>query len=463
LPSPSAIVEQGRILIGDAAARQAGIERGIGASAARMLAPAITLMARNPAREAAALRTLACWAGGLTPRISLTPDTLLLEIGGCLRLFGGLEKIVATAAAGLQAQNFTVAASAAPIPLAAQWLAQSGTAAYCLDDLVMRQRLDVLPIAILPAKAAAALARFGANTLADVRKLPAAALARRIGVDTVRLLARAYGEMPDPRPDFAFPEQFDLLLQLPAPVETAAGLLFAARRLTAALAGWLAARQAGVQEIMLYLRHETTETPLALRFADLTADGGRFERVLRERLERLTLHAPVESLRLAVTQVAFRPRRNQVLFDDCHAEQDAIGALLERLGARLGERQVYRAALREDHRPECATQCITLFEKPRSGKAAAAPRPLWLLDPPEALREVAGRPYRQGHLQLLAGPERIESGWWDSGEYGGENGDQTSGDIRRDYFIALSTDARWLWIYRECRPPGGWFLQGFFS
>ena len=60
---------------------------------------------------------------------------------------------------------------------------------------------------------------------------------------------------------------------------------------------------------------------------------------------------------------------------------------------------------------------------------------------------------------MLAGPERIESGWWDARE----GGDKAVGDVRRDYFIALSANSCWLWIYRECRAPGGWFLQGFFS
>ena len=40
---------------------------------------------------------------------------------------------------------------------------------------------------------------------------------------------------------------------------------------------------------------------------------------------------------------------------------------------------------------------------------------------------------------------------------------QATGDVSRDYFIALSVDAAWLWIYRDCRAPGGWFLQGFFA
>ena len=52
---------------------------------------------------------------------------------------------------------------------------------------------------------------------------------------------------------------------------------------------------------------------------------------------------------------------------------------------------------------------------------------------------------------LLAGPERIESGWWDGA------------DARRDYFIAVDSERRWLWIFRDPRPSGGWFLQGWFA
>ncbi|HUW36886.1 MAG TPA: DNA polymerase Y family protein [Rhodocyclaceae bacterium] len=454
-PSPSAVVERGRILLGDDAARRAGIEAGTGVAAARLLVPAITLIARNASREAAALHGLACWAGGFTPRVSLTPDTLLLEIGACLRLFGGLERLVAAAREGVAAQGFTVWLAAATTPMGAQWLAKAGTAAICPDRDGLRRQLEALPIAVLPDKASASLSRFGASTLADVRRLPAAALARRIGVEALQLMARAFGEMPDPRADFVFPDRFALSLELPAAVKTAAALLFAARRLSSALAGWLAARQAGVRGLTLRLQHCQEETEIVLQFADLTRDAGRFERVLRERLERTVLRAPVESLRLEAANVSPRPGRSLALFDDAIAEHDAIGALLERLSARLGEERVHRVSAHDDHRPECATRHVAPFERARPGEATALPRPLWLLDPPESLAEVDGRPYRRGQLKLLAGPERIESGWWDGGE--------ATGDIRRDYFVALSADARWLWVYRECRAPGGWFLHGFFS
>ncbi len=463
LPSPGAIVEQGRVLLADAAARQAGVESGSGMAAARMLAPAITLLPRNLPREAEALAALACWAGCLTPRISLTADSLLLEIGSCLRLFGGVEKLAEAATAGVQAQGFTLELAVAPTPLGAQWLAQWATAARCLDTPSLRQHLEALPVEVLPARAAASLARFGVRTLADLRRLPGTALSRRIGRETMQLLARAFGEWPDPRADFVFPERFAMSLPLPAAVENAGALLFAARRLICALSGWLAVRQGGVREAVLRLLHRQGETTLVLQFAAPTSDEARFERVLRELLGGLSLTAPVESLCLQASSVTSLPGRSLALFDDAEGGREAVGALLERLAARLGEQQVYRLGVQDDHRPERATRRVALFEKAVPGEGAAFPRPLWLLDKPEALPEVDGRPHRHGPLRLLAGPERIESGWWDGGETSGQTSAEFTGDIRRDYFIALSADACWLWIFRECRAPGGWFLQGFFS
>ena len=56
-----------------------------------------------------------------------------------------------------------------------------------------------------------------------------------------------------------------------------------------------------------------------------------------------------------------------------------------------------------------------------------------------------------GELRLLAGPERIESGWWDGA------------DVQRDYYVASDTHGARLWIYRECERPRRWFLHGIFG
>ena len=459
-PSPSAVVENARVVLADAQARAAGVTRGTGVAAARLLSPSIALLARNRLREAETMRTLACWAGAFSPRVSLTPDTLLLEIGGCLRLFGGLEQLAGAVAASVRAQGFCATLAAAPTPLGAQWLAQSGASSLCHDREHMCRQLERLAIDVLPDRVAASLKRFGAQTLADARRLPGAELARRLGDGCRQLMAQAFGELPDARADFVFPERFALSLELPAPVDNASALLFAARRLASALSGWLTTRQAGVREFSLYLLHRQQETRLPLQFSAPTADHERFERVLRERLGKTTLEASVDALRLEAAQLAALPRRNRALFADAGNEQEAIASLLERFAARLGEQQVYRLAMRDDHRPECATRRVAPLAAPAPQREPdqAKPRPLWLVDPPQPLGEVDGRPQRRGALRLLAGPERIESGWWDSGE-----ANDAKGDIRRDYFVALSSDGGWLWIYRDAKLPGGWFLHGYFA
>jgi protein ImuB len=386
--------------------------------------------------------SLACWAGRFTPRVSLADGALLLEIGGCLRLFHGLAALREQVVQGLVGQGIVAHLAVAPTPQAALWLAEG-----------QGEDLDALAISDLswPAGVAEKLTRFGLRTLGESRRLTFSSLARRIGKPAATLLARAYGEAPDPRVDFVFPLCFEQEIELPAAVENAPVLMFAARRLTAALAGWLNARQLGLRECRLDLVHRQGATPLPLRFAEPTRDGQRCERILRERLERLQLAVPVERLRLVAETVEALPGASLGLFDDGKAKEN-MAALVERLRARLGEERVYGIVPVADHRPECATRQAPVGS-PVS--LATAPRPLWLLEKPESLVELGGRPQRCGPLTLLAGPERIESGWWDQ--------EEGTGDRRRDYFIALTQDQRWAWVFRELKSPGGWFLHGWFG
>jgi protein ImuB len=390
--------------------------------------------------------SLACWAGRFTPRVSLADSALLLEVGSCLRLFGGLDVLRELVAHGLAEQGIAARIAVAATPQAAVWLAEGVG-----DDL------DALIITDLswPPGVAEKLTRFGLRRLGELRRLTFSSLARRIGKPAATMLARAYGEMPDPRLDFVFPLRFDEAIELPEAVENAPALLFAARRLTAALAGWLNVRQAGLRECRLDLVHRRGATPLPLRFAEATRDGNRFERVLRERLDRLQLTAPVERLRLVVESIELLPGSSGGLFDEGGAKE-GMAALVERLRARLGEERVFGIAPVAEHRPECATECATCHAPVgNSVIAPVPPRPFWLLAQPESLAEIGGRPHRRGPLTLLAGPERIESGWWDQAE--------GVGDVRRDYFIALTRDQCWAWVFRELKTPGGWFLHGWFG
>lgn len=459
--SPSALVSRGRVACVDRAAADAGVGPGQKLSTALGLAAALAVFERDAAREMAALASLACWAGRFTPTVSLAaPDALLLEIGACLRLFGGAEAIVAAVEAGCREQSYSLAWAAAPTPLGALWLARAGQAAINVEVGAMQSALADLPCAVpgWPADVVERLDAFGLRRLGDLRRQPAAGLRRRIGNAPLDDLLRAWGEIPHPQLAFVFPESFRLAIELPARVEHAEALAFAGQRLFSALTGWLQVRQLLVRSCVLQLTHDDRSTSeLPLRFAEPAADEARFARLLREHLGRLQLRAPVEVLCLRAEEVTARPGASAGLFEQALAGE-GLALCLERLQARLGAGAVRVLAGQADHRPECATgwrePALDLPVSAASTAEPSPPRPLWLLPAPQALREERGRPFWQGPLSLQSRAERLESGWWDEGEGG------ATGDVRRDYFVARNPLGQWAWVFRNA---DGWFLHGLFA
>src|SRR5262249_17355246 len=125
--------------------------------------------------------------------------------------------------------------------------------------------------------------------------------------------------------------------------------------------------------------------------------------------------------------------------------------LVERLRARLGADAVHGVAVRAEHRPERASAIADPGAATPYAVTPYGERPFWLLNPPPPLEEIGGVPHHEGPLELLAGPERIESGWWDGN------------DEARDYFIARTRSESIVWIYRDRRGEGGWYLHGVFA
>lgn len=473
---PTAVVEQHRITLLDADARAAGVQRGHKRAAALALCPTLTLIERDLPRERQAVHGVALALLRFTPHVCLVCDArgqhgLLLEVRGSLRLFGGFVPL-------LHAIRFTVSElghaheAAAFTTATGAWLlaqhdalqAHLGLAASAhtpVDEADPLAALDTLPVALLDAAQPHldVLAGIGARTLRDVRLLPRAGLAQRFGQPLLDEIDRAYGEAPDPRPWFEAPAAFRTRLELFARVESAEALLFSAHRLLVQLVGWLTARHAAVRTFTFVLAHEAgrrapTDTPLEITLATASNDLDHLTLLLREHLGRTRLAAPVLELELTATHVETARTAHGELFATTASETESLARLIERLKARLGVDAVKRIALAEDHRPEHAQQWVapeTPIRAVASNPAAGA-RPAWLLDPPIRLGVREHRPFYQGPLRLVAGPERIEAGWW-------------NGLAVRDYFIAESDDARLMWVYRERLQDGheGWYLQGKFA
>jgi len=138
-------------------------------------------------------------------------------------------------------------------------------------------------------------------------------------------------------------------------------------------------------------------------------------------------------------------RSNADLFEaKPHAER--ASALLERLQGRFGSSAVYGLRTVSEHRPEKAwAKSPECGGQPAERESPAhEARPLWLLQKPVAIEA------RRDSLELVSGPERIESGWWDEQ------------DVARDYYTAKNERGQKLWVFRDHRTRS-WFLHGLFG
>ena len=54
-------------------------------------------------------------------------------------------------------------------------------------------------------------------------------------------------------------------------------------------------------------------------------------------------------------------------------------------------------------------------------------------------------------MQILDGPERLETGWWDEDS------------IARDYYTAINPRGMRLWVFRNRNRNADWYLHGFFG
>jgi protein ImuB len=456
----SVVVENRRVLVPSARAAAAGIRSGMTQTAAIALYPALELLPRKPALEAEALAQVAAWAGQFTSAVSLQPpDGLLLEVAGSVQLFGGAQAIARAARGGLASMGYSCALSGAPTPTGAWLLARAGNADLIERGAALRAALGRLPVAVLgcDSDTEEALYAIGAGSVAALLALPRGGLARRFGKELLATLDRALGALPDPRRFFTAPETFDAKLELPAEVEHAEALLFAARRLLAQLAGFLAARQGGIQRFTLWLAHrDRADSEISVGLMRPAADAAHLLMLLRERLGTAALVAPARGLRLCAHEILrLAPESIDLFADATRGSGEMSGEsdkLIERLRARLGTGAVHGLALKAEHRPELAWRCAE--PGARYDPVEFGPRPLWLYPAPAPLAEVNAVPHYQGALTLLAGPERIESGWWDGGE------------AKRDYFIAQNPAQSLLWVFRDRGAPeadGRWYLHGVFG
>lgn len=397
-------------------------------------------------------RRLAAWAYGYSAQVSLHyPHALVFEVASSLALFGPWPHLEARLRHELSELGFSHRLVIAPNPAAARVLvnAHDGLA---VDDSGLEAALGSLKLERAgleridaQSKTVQTLNRSGFRRLGELFALPRSALARRFGGGVMRHIGELRGEWPLALDVYRPAERFARTFEFDQPVHSLAGLAFPLKRLLQELGTFLIGQDAGIDRFRLTLALEDGP-PQRIDIGLLSAqrDPETLLELTRTRLERVRLDGPVMTLTLCAPRLAdYVPTRRELLEGPARQAQ-AWAALHQRLVARLGESALKPLIEHREHRPEAA---VLAGAGPSARQLPAGPcdagwRPGWLTATP--------RRCDSDVIQLLAGPERIESGWWDGG------------DIRRDYYLAEWADGRHAWIW--CEPGrNGWYLHGWFG
>jgi protein ImuB len=461
---PAAVVREhkGRSVVHAASptAQAQGVRVGMPVNAAYALCPGLKVYPVNEQAEHNRLQQLAVWAEQFTSKVSIQPpDALLLEVQGSIKLFGGLPAILKRIRQQLTDQwRHSFNSAVTPTPMASLLLARSGCTDVVTNKDNLRSVLGRLSINHLPIglKKKQRLRNAGVRQLRDVWRLPKEGLARRFGPKLVNYLDRTLGLIPDPLDFFVSPEEFEAFYDFPMEVHKTDLLLTVAAQLLDQLIIFLRQRDICINECQFRLYHDKhAATTVMVGVRQATRDHQHLVNLLEEHLNRLALKAPVKSIKLTASDfLPFSPRNTSLFLDPALNQQltsreSNIETLMEQLQARLGRDAIKTVHSVNDHRPEYAyrfnDKAITKSE------LVQQQRPFWLLPEPQLLPQKNDRPWLQGPIVLLKGPERIEAGWW------------SGADIRRDYYIAMDSTGSHLWIYRELTGHYQWYLHGLFA
>ena len=479
---PMVLAEGGRLRLVDERARNAGVAIGASLATALSIAPQLIHFERDPAAEIERLRILATMAHRFTPAVSVAPPAaLLLEVEGSLKLFEGLAPLMDRLRRAVRRLGHGAALAAAHTPAAALALAKAGFEAPLSDfpdraELTQKasEALAGAPIACteIEARSIERLADMGLFEVGSLIQLPRHELGKRFGPGLIETLGKLTGAIPDPRVVEPLRKRFHSSMHLLEAVSSKKVLRLPMRRLAVELEAWLTARQLGVRAVRWFFKPlggRSTELPV--RFAQPRMQANILLEIGGLALDRIDLPADVMSLSLvadAVEPIAQAGLTHRDLLGEGAPADQAPADFVDRVTARLNGESVRVLRWVDDHRPECATALAPAASPPKTTRPPAArplesplSRPLWLLESP--------RPVRPELYRILSGPERIETGWWESSE--GLALSMTKpreGAASRDYFVALDSEGARCWLFKPRIPnPFGdaeeWFLHGYFA
>ncbi len=433
-------VETNQIVQLTPSASKAGIEVGMGMAQAASLCGSLNVIDYKQDRESALLKNLACALYQLIGDIVIfSPSSLAIRLDPSIKFYHGLMPLWQAITTELNQQqvhfHFATGWSIESAKVLAKAQVNTVYAERSGIDLAL-QRCH-LKHTDLSAKQISSLARVGIQTLKQLLTLPATELGKRFDNTLINYLTALRGEVFPQCVYFHPEEQFAQTIEPAYEISQTQQLMPWINRLLNQLAIFLRLRNqvTSTLRLTLYFREKEKQT-LTVGSACSLSQTAEWHPLFELTVAKLQLTEPVIAIGLSAdTTEEIHGQTNDFFSDRFHyfAKMQLIG----RLQAKLGEENVCKPTLSNDHRLAESS----LSQPPPPSDLSVYWHPLFIAEHPLPLTEPS-------HIQF--GPVRMQTGWWD-GQY-----------IKRDYYITQSDQGQLLLVYK--RPPEKeWYIQGWYS
>ncbi|OBJ72996.1 DNA polymerase Y family protein [Mycobacterium sp. 1274756.6] len=491
--APVAVTLANRVIVCSAAARAAGVRRGLRRREASARCPALHVVAADTDRDARHFEAVIAAVDDLVPRAELLrPGLLVLPVRGAARFFGseqqaGERLVDAVAAAGVECQ-----VGIADQLATAVFAARTGAVVAAGGDAEFLAGLSIRQLSAEPSLAGAGrdqlvdlLWRMGIRTIGRFAAVSRTDVASRFGADAITAHRFACGEPQRGPAGREPPPELDAVLDCDPPLERVDAAAFAGRSLAAALHRALAG--AGVGCTRLEIRARTAdgdELSRVWRCADPLTEDATADRVRWQLDGWLTRRrvAPVTQLRLQPVEVISAEALQLPLWGGV-GEEDRLRACraLVRVQGLLGPEAVQVPVLSGGRGPGERITLTPLGDEPVPHADPGQPwpgrlpepAPTVLLDDPVELVDRHGNPVRvtsrglfsadparliargrDDPLRWWAGPWPVDERWWDPQRSAGRTARaQVLLERRAEPGPAL------LLCYRQRR----WYLEGSYE
>jgi protein ImuB len=469
-PLVTAIMQgQKRVLASvDAAAEKLGLHRGMTMTHAQSLVPDLQIVEATPEKDDAALIRVAIWCVKYSPLVTPDPpDGIFIDVAGSAHLFQGEAALIENMCARFSAQQIDARAALADTPGCAWALARFGTPGVVAPGRAS-EAIASLPVSALRLShdVVSSLHEVGIERVAQLASKPRASLQMRFGPAVLLRLDQALGTRHETLASLVPPEMPRAELKFAEPVSDLDDLKRIILKLCENLCLDLEARGIGARRLdLVFLRVDNLAQAARIGLSRPYREPAHLSKLLAERLVVIDPGFGIEIASLTATWVEALTERQTIGRHIAPDGSDAdVGQLVDTLGLRLGQKNVFRIAPVESALPERSAKRVAALDNAKGAEwPKHLPRPARLFTHPEkivAVAELPDHPPRmfvwrnvRHRVAKADGPERIHGEWWVS---------ESETHLVRDYYRIETFDGARYWLFRDAPADegGDWWLHG---